>query len=89
MANKLVYDLETKEGKIVNIPDPTEEEILEIKIKRLRRIREVECFPIVNRGTVWYDTLTEEQKLELTQWYNAWLQVTETLEEPTKPMWLQ
>lgn len=54
----------------------------------LRGIREHECFPIVNRGQVWYDTLTTEQRQELSVWYNAWLNVTETLEIPQKPSWL-
>ena len=54
----------------------------------LRKQRETECFDIVNRGMVWYDTLTAEQKQELAEWYRAWLDVTDTLVIPTKPSWL-
>ena len=53
-----------------------------------RLLRATECFPIVNRGIVWYNTLTSEQKEELNNWYQAWLDVTETLEIPQKPTWL-
>lgn len=54
----------------------------------LRKQREIECFDIVNRGMVWYDTLTSKQKQELAEWYRAWLDVTETRVIPTKPSWL-
>lgn len=54
----------------------------------LRARRETECFPIINRGQLWYDTLIEKQKTELKQWYIAWLDVTDTLVVPTKLSWL-
>lgn len=54
----------------------------------LRVKREIECFKIINRGQLWYDTLTDEQKTELGEWYNDWLNVTDTLEVPVKPKWL-
>lgn len=54
----------------------------------LREVREAVCFPIVNRGQVWYDTLTEGQRSELKTWYKAWLDVTKTLVEPPTPVWL-
>lgn len=63
----------------------TEEEIL----YDLRRLRERECFSIVNRGVLWYNTLTEEQRLELDVWYKKWLDVTETMVIPEKPSWLK
>lgn len=56
--------------------------------RELREERARICFPVVNRGNVWYKTLTEEQKTELESWYNAWLRVTETLVEPDTPMWI-
>lgn len=59
------------------------------KLERLRIQRATECFPIINRGQLWYETLTDEQKTELKEWYNAWLDVTETLVVPTKPSWLR
>ena len=55
----------------------------------LRRQREIECFDIVNRGMVWYDTLTAEQKQELAEWYRAWLDVTETRQIPQRPTWIK
>ena len=58
------------------------------KFDDLRRRREAECFPIINRGQLWYDTLNEEQKAELKEWYIAWLDVTDTLVIPNKPNWI-
>lgn len=54
---------------------------------RLRRRKE--CFPIVNRGQVWYNTLTDDQKAELTIWYKLWLDAPKTKIIPTKPSWLK
>lgn len=51
----------------------------------LRRRREEECFAIVNRGKVWYDTLTAEQMAQLTTWYKAWLDAPETGVAPETP----
>lgn len=59
------------------------------KIEDLRDKRERECFFIINRGSLWYDNLTETQKVELSIWYKEWLNVTKTLEEPIKPTWLK
>jgi len=55
----------------------------------LRSKRNSECFPIINRGELWYDSLTQEQRIELSVWYRAWLDVTETKVVPTKPSWLE
>ena len=57
-------------------------------INNLRAKRETECFLIINRGQLWYDTLNEQQIVELKQWYIDWLDVTDTLEVPIKPSWL-
>ena len=64
-------------------------EIKERQINNLRRQREKECFPIINRGQLWYSTLTAVQYSELQVWYQAWLDVTETLVVPEKPGWLE
>lgn len=53
-----------------------------------RRRRELECFPIINRGQLWYDTLSEGQLSELKNWYQAWLDGTKTQTIPEKPEWL-
>lgn len=57
-------------------------------VNALRDQREEECFTIINRGALWYETLSEAQKNELTSWYRAWLHVTETMTVPDKPSWL-
>lgn len=57
-------------------------------LQNLRLKREKICFPIINRGVLWYNTLTENQKNELNNWYKAWLDVTLTLEEPQIPNWI-
>lgn len=41
----------------------------EYKNQALRRRRIGECFSVINRGQLWYNTLTEEQKQELQIWY--------------------
>lgn len=58
------------------------------ELNALRRRREEECFSVINRGTLWYDRLTDTQKAELAQWYDAWLDVTETKIVPENPIWL-
>lgn len=63
----------------------TEEEILD----QLRARREEECFVIINRGQLWYDTLTDWQFEELDEWYKAWLNITDTKIIPERPTWLK
>ena len=54
----------------------------------LRQRRKDECFKIINRGQLWYNCLTIEQKAELNCWYHAWLNITETGVVPSVPKWL-
>lgn len=54
----------------------------------LRERRELECFPIINRGFLWYERLTQEQLNELETWYQKWLDVTITGEIPVPPNWI-
>lgn len=77
-GKKLIFDADRK-NKIAQ----------EEKLLGLRQKREQECFSIINRGQFWYDTLTRNQKQELKYWYEAWLDVTNTMEIPTKPEWLK
>ena len=70
-------------GKFVKLK-PEEE----VKADLIRSRRTSECFPIINRGALWYDKLTEEQKTELSAWYEAWLDAPETGTAPTAPVWL-
>ena len=53
-----------------------------------RQRREKECFSIINRGQLWYESITLPQLLELRAWYKAWLNVTDTMVVPEKPAWL-
>lgn len=71
----------------------TEEELLEMqnqqKLLELRKQREEECFSIINRGQLWYNTLTDWQLKELDEWYKAWLNITDTKIIPESPTWLK
>lgn len=60
----------------------------EAALENYRKRRETECFSVVNRGTLWYEELTQKQKAELKKWYRAWLDGTSTLTVPKKPTWL-
>lgn len=69
------------------------EKILHLPIEHskqlLRNLRETECYSIINRGNLWYNTLADWQKSELQTWYKAWLDITETFVIPTKPSWVK
>jgi hypothetical protein len=55
----------------------------------LRKQRHIKCFNILDRrGKFWYNDLTDEQYVELKNWRQAWLDVTETLIEPATPKWI-
>jgi predicted outer membrane lipoprotein len=58
-------------------------------VEKYRWLREAECFSIINRGQLWYEALTDAQRDELRQWYQAWLDGTDTLVVPERPVWLQ
>jgi len=81
--------------EVVVIP-LTEEEVkildelkqLEDSKTRLRFRREHECFAKINRGVLWYETLSVAQKAELQLWYEKWLNVTDTLIVPKNLEWL-
>lgn len=55
----------------------------------LRDAREFECFAIINRSPLWFMSLSIDQQKELTEWYQAWLDVTETQVVPEAPKWLK
>ena len=84
--HKLYYEEDTKTNEYIQ----RESEYQNKKyLDKLRTRRELECFSIVNRGKLWYNTLTEAQILELDKWYKDWLDVTETSIIPEKPSWLK
>lgn len=61
----------------------------EAEKQTLRDRRQKECFSFVNRGQLWYATLSVKQLAELTVWYKDWLKVTETKVVPERPAWLE
>lgn len=63
-------------------------ENLKLLKTKLRKQRNEKCFTVINRGKLWYDRLTLQQYQELKTWYQAWLDVTETLVVPNEPYWL-
>lgn len=71
--------------------DSEQNDAIEMETKKadLRDRREKECFSVINRGQLWYEGVSLTQLLELRQWYQAWLKVTETMIVPEKPAWLE
>ena len=58
------------------------------KVKAIKSLRSQICFPVINRGRLWYDRLTPEQLAELEEWYQRWLDAPKTLEIPKTPDWV-
>ena len=77
------------DGKLEKDIDKAVEIQIEIQKETLRSRREKECFSYINRGSLWYEKLSGDQKIELQLWYDKWLNVTDTLTVPTKPEWLE
>lgn len=59
------------------------------KKEELRQLRAKACFPIINRGLLWYEGLSKKEKEELWEWYQSWLDVTATQKTPKRPDWLK
>lgn len=57
--------------------------------QEIRVQREVECFPFINRGPLWYAKLDEQKISELNSWYNEWLDAPDTGSIPIAPEWLK
>ena len=74
---------------ITKLPKQMENTALKHDPDFWRMRREKKCFALINRGQLWYDTLTDSQKAELREWYAAWLNVTKTFVEPAMPAWLK
>ena len=66
----------------------TAEELQAQTLSKIRGRRAAECFPIVNRGVLWYKKLTEAQRQELSAWYEAWLDAPQTGVVPEPLSWL-
>ncbi len=54
----------------------------------IRARRERECYPVINRGQLWYEGVSISRLVELRKWYKAWLDAPATLIIPDKPDWL-
>lgn len=78
-----------KDGKLEYDESHEQSVIEEEKKNHIRLLREQECFPFINRGWLWYQELSASNLLELTKWYKAWLDATETYIIPDKPKWLK
>ena len=89
---ELEADSEGRRFQIIEIPPLTKQQVF----SHLRAKRDIDCFTIINRGELWYNKLTENQKQELSEWYQKWLDVTEETNKdengnyiiPEKPNWL-
>lgn len=81
-------NIDVIDNTVVSITEG-EKIILEPTDDELRMMRRTQCFKYINRGTLWYDRLTEEQIAELDVWYDDWLDVTITRVIPEKPEWLE
>lgn len=71
--------------ELAEVPAPTVEEQREY----IRQLRVSKCFSYINRGQLWYDMLTADQKAELKEWYISWLDAPATLVIPEPPEWLK
>lgn len=62
---------------------------LEEQKNEIRHRREKECFSVINRGQLWYETIGLSQLIELRKWYKAWRDATDTMVIPECPSWLE
>ena len=81
------YNYEIVNGKLQQHDKTTDK--IEAKKAYIRQLRTTECFSYINRGQLWYDMLTAEQKEELKEWYISWLDAPATLTIPEPPEWLK
>ena len=75
-------------GKLVLDEEKEQADHLQFRQDELRMLREKECFSVINRGWIWYSSLTLSQWRELRNWYLAWLNVTKTMTIPDRPSWV-
>ena len=62
----------------------------EIDVSQALRIeREEICFPIINRGKLWYEMLDNHQQTQLKEWYLQWLEAPQTKIRPKDLQWLK
>lgn len=83
------YAYQLTDGELIYNADEYNAVQTEEQQRLLRKRRETECFAVINRGQLWYEGIPSKHKLELRQWYQAWLDVTKTMTVPECPAWLQ
>lgn len=78
----VIYDLRFFD--ILCRPDSnyTDDEVLELKRNHIRERRRNECFTVINRGRLWYDSLPSKMYTKLNKWYQMWLDAPSTLIVP-------
>ena len=99
-SNNQIYNVLESERQNYTDREATKEEInsykANLELEHLRNLRK-ECFAVVNRGSLWFDRLTDEQKQDLDDWYQEWLDITDKYVYgidintiiPVKPSWLK
>lgn len=83
------YAYHLQDGRLVYDAAAYEKHLDEELKAEYRQRREKECFSVINRGQLWYEGISLTQLLELRKWYQAWLNVTETMVVPERPAWLE
>lgn len=76
------------DGKLSKSEEKSQELAEIALLDYFRQKRAQICFPVVNRGELWYKRLTPEQIKELEEWYQAWLDITDTKIVPNTPKWI-
>lgn len=84
--NSAAYKIEN--GRLIKDNDELNKINDSNNINEIRKRRSSECFPIINRGELWYSLLTEDQIEELRVWYMAWLDAPQTKIIPEQPDWI-
>lgn len=77
-----------QDGVLVKDLEKFENIQLERAADEIRERRQTECFVVVDRSKLWYDSLSSEQLAELKIWYEEWLDAPNTGIIPTAPSWL-
>ena len=83
------YAFRYEDGHLTYDAEAYERHVTEETKEEYRQRREKECFSVINRGQLWYETMNLQQIIELRSWYKAWLNVTETMVVPERPAWLE
>lgn len=70
--------------------DAERESIAELHRKQseIQEERKYRCFPVINRGQLWYDKLTIDELETVKVWYQQWLDAPNTLVIPETPSFI-